>query len=213
MLRTLALSTSLSLALSLTAAATEPTPTTPTPTKTEPAPNWQLGVDISRILSLGPNEFASLGVGVERRLTDSVWLTVDARGGVQVFDTANDGNADGVADGTDSVVFGGGDVGARWFVVNDGFVRPSLRGAAGLTVVSSGVKSEVVDAHSFFTRAGVTGGVDVDIVLDDNVSLRLGTTLLRANVTRSEPDGADLGTTAVDVGVGFDPGLALQVFF
>lgn len=208
-----ALSTSFALSAAPPAAETPPeappsplaSTTTTTPaatTTTTERPNWSLGVGLDRglILVVGPGLFPQAGVGVERRLTDTVWMTFDAHGGVGAYDDKVD-----VVSG----VAGGGDVGARWFFVDDGVVRPSLRASTGLNVSGQ----SAADVAQLSWQANVTGGVDVDVFVHDAVSLRVGTELAHAAFQRDEPSDVSLGADTFDVGVGLSPALSLRVFF
>lgn len=215
MLRTLALSTTLSCSLSVAAAATEPPSTTapttepttaPTTTTlaaaatTEPTkPRWSAGLRLPSLLGVSP--FLDASAGVELRLTDAVWLTVDVRAG------ASHVGGDFV---DDTEAFASARVGARWFVVDDGVVRPSLHASAGPGL--GGLSSEAV--HQFAWTANAGGGFDVDVfVVDDAVSLRVGADLVDVAYSRVAPNDGNSGGDAVSALVSFEPAAALQVYF
>lgn len=168
-------------------------------------------MNIERLLGQGPNQIVALGVGVERHVADAVWLLFDTRSAVQFFDSENDGDGDGNPDGASTFAAASVELGARWFVVDTGLIRPSLRGAASL--FGNSFDTEANGINQYIAGAGARGGVDVDVFFLDAVSLRVGTNLVHANFTRGIPNRLDAGTTSVDVGVAFDPTIAVQVYF
>jgi hypothetical protein len=198
-----------------------PPATPPTPVaarvsspKLEPsvAPEWQLGIALPALFATNAI-FGS--VGVERRVTDNVWLMLDVNGAVQHTDDPQ------LADGNTSVadaVFAGGSVGARWYLVDDGRIRPSLRADAGIDASSSVAKVGGVDDHPQETiwSANAAAGVDVDVFLVDNVAFRLGTSLLDARVQWGQDTIATVTSAIPTIAwarLQMQSSAALQVFF
>jgi hypothetical protein len=176
------------------------------------APSWQLGIAIPALFAT--NSLVG-SAGVERRLTDHLWLLVDFSGAVQRGDdaAAEDGSV-AVTDG----VSGGVHVGARWYVLDEGRVRPSLRASAGLGAFRSVVTVQGSDDQPQETTwsADASAGVDVDVFLVDNVAFRLGTSLLGARLQWGERTLAGEtkpASTFLAAKIETQPSAALRVFF